>query len=73
MRIALVSEVFLPAVDGVVTRLRRTLEELPRCGDDVLMIAPAGGPESYAGVPVLGVRGLATGIRPNGSPSPGRR
>lgn len=73
MRIALVSEVFLPAVDGVVTRLRRTLEELPRCGDEVLMIAPAGGPESYAGVPVLGVRGLRVPLYPDGEGYPPKR
>jgi glycosyltransferase involved in cell wall biosynthesis len=73
VRIALVSEVFLPAVDGVVTRLRRTLEELPRCGDDVLMIAPAGGPESYAGVPVLGVRGLRVPLYPDGDGYPPKR
>src|ERR1700757_1483495 len=73
VRIALVSEVFPPAVDGVVTRLRRTLEELPRCGDDVLMIAPAGGPESYAGVPVLGVRGLRVPLYPDGDGYPPKR
>ncbi|HWE10137.1 MAG TPA: glycosyltransferase family 1 protein [Solirubrobacteraceae bacterium] len=73
MRIALVSEVFLPAVDGVVTRLRRTLEELPRAGDEVLMIAPAGGPESYAGVPVLGVRGLRVPLYPDGEGYPPKR
>jgi hypothetical protein len=32
VRIALVSEVFLQAVDGVVTRLKRTLEGLERTG-----------------------------------------
>ena len=73
MRVALVSEVFLPAVDGVVTRLRRTLEELPRNGDEVLMIAPAGGPDSYAGVPVLGVRGLRVPLYPDGDGYPPKR
>ncbi|MGC9220841.1 MAG: glycosyltransferase family 4 protein [Solirubrobacteraceae bacterium] len=55
MRIAIVTEVFMPAVDGVVTRLQRTLEELQRAGDEVLVIAPRGGPDSYAGAPVIGV------------------
>jgi glycosyltransferase involved in cell wall biosynthesis len=73
VRIALVSEVFLPAVDGVVTRLRRTLEELPRHGDEVLMIAPAGGPDSYAGVPVLGVRGPRVPLYPDGDGYPPKR
>jgi len=73
VRVALVSEVFLPAVDGVVTRLRRTLEELPGCGDDVLLIAPAGGPDTYAGVPVLGVRGVRVPLYPDGDGYPPKR
>ena len=73
MRIALVSEVFLPAVDGVVTRLTRTLEELTRCGDEVLMIAPAGGPDNYAGVPVLGLRGSGVPLYPDGDGYPPKR
>jgi glycosyltransferase involved in cell wall biosynthesis len=73
VRIALVSEVFLPAVDGVVTRLRRTLEELSAAGDEVLMVAPAGGPDSYAGVPVLGVQGLRVPLYPDGDGYPPKR
>ena len=73
MRIAIVSEVFLPAVDGVVTRLQRTLEELARAGDEVLMVAPAGGPESYAGVPVVGVREMRMPLYPDGDGYPPKR
>ncbi len=73
MRIAIVSEVFMPAVDGVVTRLQRTLEELRRAGDEVLMVAPAGGPESYAGVPVVGVRELPMPLYPDGDGYPPKR
>jgi hypothetical protein len=40
MRIALVSEVFPPALDGPLTRLTRTLEQQERAGDHVLTIAP---------------------------------
>lgn len=58
MRIALFTETFLPATDGVVTRLRHTLEELARAGDQVLVFAPSGGPESYAGARVYGVPGV---------------
>lgn len=58
MRIALFTETFLPATDGVVTRLRYTVEELVRAGDEVLVFAPSGGPESYAGAPIYGVRGV---------------
>ncbi len=73
MRIALVTEVFLPAVDGVVTRLRRTLEELERHGDDVLVVAPAGGPDLYAGARIVGVPGLRIPLYPDGNGYPEKR
>jgi glycosyltransferase involved in cell wall biosynthesis len=58
LRIALFTETFLPATDGVVTRLRHTVEELSRMGDEVLIFAPKGAPESYAGARVYGVSGV---------------
>ncbi len=63
----------MPAVDGVVTRLQRTLEELHDAGEDVLMIAPAGGPASYAGVPVVGVREMPVPLYPDGDGYPPKR
>jgi hypothetical protein len=63
----------MPAVDGVVTRLRRTLEELERAGDEVLVIAPDGGPASYAGAPVVGVRTLTMPLYPDGGGYPPKR
>ena len=58
MRIALFTETFLPATNGVVTRLKHTTEELVHAGDKVLIFAPSGGPYSYAGAKVYGVPGL---------------
>jgi glycosyltransferase involved in cell wall biosynthesis len=58
MRIAMFTETFLPATDGVVTRLRHTIEELGRMGDALIVFAPSGGPESYAGARVHGVSGV---------------
>ena len=61
MRIAFFTETFLPATDGVVTRLRYTLEELARLGDEMLVVAPRypdGGPDSYAGAPIYRVPGV---------------
>ncbi len=61
MRIAFFTETFLPATDGVVTRLRHTIEELRRGGDEVLVFAPRypnGGPDSYAGAPIHRVFGI---------------
>jgi glycosyltransferase involved in cell wall biosynthesis len=73
LRIALVTEVFLPAVDGVVTRLRRTLEELDQFDDEILLVAPAGGPHSYAGARVVGVPGLRVPLYPDGNGYPQKR
>lgn len=61
MRIAFITETFLPATDGVVSRLRHTLEELARMGDEAFIVAPKypeGGPASYAGAQVYRVPGL---------------
>jgi glycosyltransferase involved in cell wall biosynthesis len=61
LRIAFFTETFLPATDGVVTRLRYTLEELNRMGDDMLVVAPRypeGGPDYYAGAPIYRVPGV---------------
>ncbi|WP_273845194.1 glycosyltransferase family 4 protein [Rubrobacter calidifluminis] len=41
-----------------MTRLRHTLDELSRLGDEVVVFAPSGGPERYAGARILGVRGI---------------
>lgn len=61
MRIAIFTETFLPSTDGVVTRLKHTLEELNRRGDEVQVIAPRypeGNPPSYAGAFVHRVPGI---------------
>jgi glycosyltransferase involved in cell wall biosynthesis len=54
VRIAFVTETFLPATDGIVTRLRATMDELSRMGDEMIVIAPkyGEGPGSYAGTPI---------------------
>ena len=40
MRVAIIAEVFLPKIDGVVNRTLYLLRELARCGDDVLVVCP---------------------------------
>lgn len=55
MRIALFTETFLPKIDGIVTRLTQTVEQLARAGDEVLVVAPAPAPAEHAGARVLGV------------------
>ncbi len=58
MRIALFTEVFLPKVDGVVTRITRTLEQLAVLGHEALVFAPHDPPASYAGHRVVRVPAL---------------
>lgn len=73
MRIALVTETFLPSVDGVVTRMTRTVDWLSAQGHDLCVIAPDLGVSDYNGVPVLGVPTITYPVyrsRPWGTPSP---
>lgn len=62
MRIAMFTEVFLPKIDGVVTRVLRTLDELTAMGHQVIVFAPGSPPPSYAGCEVVRVRSV--GFRP---------
>ena len=64
MRIALFTETFLPKVDGIVTRLRHTIEHLERNGDRVLVVAPDGGLTEYKGAKVHGVPGFPLPLYP---------
>lgn len=64
MRIALFTETFLPKVDGIVTRLRHTIEHLERNGDRVLVLAPNGGITEYKGAKVHGIPGLPLPLYP---------
>ena len=53
MRIALLTEVFLPKIDGVVTRTTRHLDQLAALGHEVLIFAPGNPPAEYAGFEVV--------------------
>ena len=44
MRIALITETWLPSVDGVVTRIGHTVDQLAAAGHDILVLAPTTGP-----------------------------
>ncbi len=64
MRIALFTETFLPKVDGIVTRLRHTVEHLQRHGNQVLVICPDGGITEYKGAKIYGISGFPLPMYP---------
>lgn len=64
MRIALFTETFLPKVDGIVTRLRHTVDHLQRQGNQVLVVAPEGGITEHKGAKVYGVSGFPLPLYP---------
>lgn len=64
MRIALFTETFLPKIDGIVTRLKHTVEQLQRQGDQVLVVSPDGGLREYKGAKIYGVSGIPLPMYP---------
>ena len=73
MRVAIVTESFLPRINGVTNSVCRVLEYLARRGHEALVVAPAPGPDSYAGFPVRLMPSVALPMYPSfalGLPTP---
>ena len=64
MKIAFFTETFLPKVDGIVTRLTKTVQHLVAAGDEVLIFCPEGAPETYGGARVVGVPAMPLPLYP---------
>ena len=58
MRVAVVTESFLPQVNGVTNTVRQVVDHLRRTGHEAIIVAPGPGPASYDGVPVVRVRSV---------------
>ena len=64
MHIAFFTETFLPKVDGIVTRLTKTIQHLVAAGDEVLVFCPEGAPTSYCGAQVTGIPAVPLPLYP---------
>jgi glycosyltransferase involved in cell wall biosynthesis len=74
MRIALITENFLPKLDGVTRTLAMLLEHLQERGHTALVLGPKGAPRRYAGARIYGARGVPLPFYPEIRallPSPG--
>jgi phosphatidylinositol alpha 1,6-mannosyltransferase len=70
MRVAIVTESFLPTLNGVTTSVCKVLEQLAARGHEAIVIVPsAGAPSSYAGFPVVELPAVAYRQFPVGLPS----
>ena len=59
MRIGIVTESFLPSVNGVTNSVVRLLEHLEPTGHEAVVIAPGDGPDHYGRFPVVRARSVS--------------
>lgn len=58
MRVAIITENFLPKLDGVTRTLAKLLEYLQMAGHQALLLGPDSGMEHYAGAEIIGTAGF---------------
>ncbi|KAG2215920.1 hypothetical protein INT46_004176 [Mucor plumbeus] len=64
MRIAIITENFLPKVDGVTRTLARLLEHLSKTGHQVILLGPEANMTTYAGADLVGTYGIPLFLYP---------
>ncbi|SNX81478.1 uncharacterized protein MEPE_00183 [Melanopsichium pennsylvanicum] len=64
LRVVIITENFLPKVDGVTRTLARLLEHLNNEGHEAMVLGPETGIRQYAGHPVVGTFGVPLVIYP---------
>lgn len=69
LRVAVVTESFLPSANPVTSGVCRVLEHLARRGHDAVVVCPGPAPESFAGARVIGVPSFSYRQFPVGLPS----
>lgn len=69
MRVAVVTESFLPTLNGVTTSVCRVVECLAAAGHEVRIVCPRPAPEEYRGVPVTTVPSVSVRAFPTGMPT----
>ena len=55
VKIGIVTESFLPSINGVTNSVLRILDHFQDRGHDAVVVAPGEGPSEYAGTPVVRV------------------
>ncbi|MBC8162925.1 MAG: glycosyltransferase family 1 protein [Roseiflexaceae bacterium] len=65
MRVALMTETFLPDTNGVVSTLCRLLEHLQANGHEAMLFAPHDAPASYAGAQIIPLAGMPLPMYPD--------
>lgn len=61
MRIAIVTDYFIPTFTGVTTSVCQVLDRLAATGHEAIVLCPGPAPSSYRGFPVHTVRGVSVG------------